>query len=163
MCLVGRFCGREELDRLPLLNGCSTVRDIKICRCSTDGCNRYPDIVNVTSTTVRVASTATRTTSTSESTRIVTASPTSIASTIRAASHTTDSVPTNNYWSCYVCVNCGTSLGRVFNCSRISSSKTCITLRNPARQGTCLLLLPQSPNVACRSETSSSFQTCLLL
>ncbi|XP_067940878.1 uncharacterized protein [Watersipora subatra] len=134
-----RTCGTPPLDGQNLPLGCTTIAGYTICKCSESECNEYSDIIPAPTTNSRTSTPIRETTAT----RITTATRRTTAATVRRTTPITRATQffqitttamenqDDSRWFCYACVDCGSSLGELVECSLLYESRSCYYLKEP--------------------------------
>ncbi|XP_067949838.1 uncharacterized protein [Watersipora subatra] len=119
---VSKSCGSSDLDALKFPQGCLSGAGYTSCRCETDLCNSndLPFKCGVSNYHKLSTSPAIQT---SPSTRAVS---TSTMASVRVTSQQA----LDDTWFCYICNDCGDSLGELFDCSMVSNARSCILTRD---------------------------------
>ncbi|XP_067940307.1 uncharacterized protein [Watersipora subatra] len=136
-----RTCGTPPLDGQNLSLGCNTIAGYTICKCSESECNDYSDIpattTNSRTSTTRETPSTRRTTTIRRITAATARRTNPTRRTTRPFQITTTAVENqdNSPWFCYVCVDCGSSLGELVECSLYYDARTCYYFSQSNNEG----------------------------
>ena len=124
---VAKSCGIQSFDLLGLSEGCTVAGGYIFCRCFTDYCNTL-DLVDKSQLLIGTNSTFSEVTrSPNPATRSSPRFPNTVT--------TSSSIVPSTSWHCYECVNCGSSIGTLHNCTTFPSSRACYLGRTSNGEG----------------------------